>query len=147
LNRYRAWSGVWSTVSSNQSQDRNADEAHVNHAILSSRHHRPHPMETPRAGFARFKAYYIFSLHLSPSSLSVFSLFHSSSPSLTVSITYPLRPSLVAILPLFTFRFLHVSFLLSRSIILFLFLLLTPHDSSYCRTTPQPPYIRSHAMG
>jgi len=97
LNRYRAWSGVWSTVSSNQSQDRNADEAHVNHAILSSRHHRPHPMETPRAGFARFKAYYIFSLHLSPSSLSVFSLFHSSSPSLTVSITYPLRPSLVAI--------------------------------------------------
>lgn len=74
LNRYRAWSGVWSTVSSNQSQDRNADEAHVNHAILSSRHRRPRPMETPRAGFARFKAYYIFSLHPTPSSLWVSSL-------------------------------------------------------------------------
>lgn len=147
LNRYRAWSGVWSTVSSNQSQDRNADEAHVNHAILSSRHHRPHPMETPRAGFARFKAYYIFSLHPSPSSLSVFSLFYSSSPFLTVSITYPHRPFPVTI---------PSSFYLSSSLCLFPSVLfdyslslssLTPDDSSYCRTTPQPPYIRSHAMG
>lgn len=112
LNRYRAWSGVWSTVSSNQSQDRNADEAHVNHAILSSRHHRPHPMETPRAGFARFKAYYIFSLHLSPSSPRVSSLFSILALPFWSSLSRTLSPAFSS---RYTFLFLPFVFSMSLS--------------------------------
>lgn len=82
-----------------------------------------------------------------PLSPSVFSLFYSSSPFLTVSITYPLRPFPVTIptsfyLSSYPYLFPSVSFDYSLSLSS-----LTPDDSSYCRTTPQPPYIRSHAMG
>lgn len=66
---------------------------------------------------------------------------------LTISITYPLQPFSVTT---------SSSFYLSSSLRLFLSVSfnhslslspLTPDDSSYCRTTPQAPHIRSHAMG
>jgi len=123
-NRYRAWSGIWSTVSSNQLQDRNADEAHVNHAILSSRHHRPLTLR-------KLHVQDLLGSKLTTSSVYTF-LPHPRVFSLFSILLLPFYPSLSrytllnffqSYLPLFIFRLFYVFFFLSRSIILFLFLL------------------------
>jgi len=93
------------------------------------------------------------------SKLAIFSVYtflpHPQVSSLFSILLLPFYPSLSrytllnffqSYLPLFIFRLFYVSFFLSFDYSLSLSSL-TPDDSSYCRTTPQPPYIRSHAMG
>lgn len=86
-----------------------------------------------------------------------FSLSSSPSPSLSFSVIPPSRSNHLHRVSFPTFFSYYIfSFYLSSFLHLFPSVSfnhspslspLTPDDSSYCRTTPQAPHIRSHAMG